>query len=65
MKLDCQNEKHKSRVRPCPSELLHRKKRCRKKTRIKKDAETKTPYEGKRKTINLKKKMDQIPDIGS
>ena len=49
MKLDCQNGKHKSRVGMGPSELLH--------TIIGKN-------DVKKKDAN-KKKMDQMPDIGS
>ena len=36
-----------------------------KKTWIKKMQKRKNPYNGKRKTINPSKKMDQMPDIGS
>ena len=44
MKLDCQNGKHKSQVRPGPSELLHKiigKNDVEKRRKYKKDAEMK------------------------
>ena len=50
MKLDCQNGKNQSRVRPGLFELLH--KIIGKNDVEKKTQEQKTPYKGKQKTIN-------------
>ena len=58
MKLDCQNGKHKNRVHPDPTEMLHKiigkidvEKKDANKKKIQKQKQ-KTPYKGKWKTIN-------------